>query len=70
MKSYYLHSGFQPEVLKGIFKSRLKHRIQDHQNKHPQMKENHLAVFSKGKHAVRLSQTQQKFLQNDNQTGA
>lgn len=34
------------------------------------MKENHLAVFSKGKHAVRLSQTQQKFLQNDNQTGA
>ena len=57
-------------VLKGIFKSRLKHRIQDHQKKHPQMKENHLAVFFKGKYVVRLSLTQQKFLQNDNQTGA
>lgn len=49
-------------VLKGIFKSRLKHRIEDHQKKHPQMKENHLVVFSKGKYVVHLFLIQQKFL--------
>lgn len=57
-------------VLKGIFKSRLKHRIEDHQKKHPQRKENHLVVFSKGKYVVHLFLTQQKFLQYDYQTGA